>query len=366
MFRYFFIFLLLLIISFEHAQTLKKKKEELKKLKENIKQQEKIIKQKEKEKKIKFSILKKHKTTKKKLEKKINTLKYLEIKIKKKLLSTQNNLKSVKENIHTLYHLLNRELISLMWEDIDIELAKKDSLHSRIIKELIIETSKTLDNYNQKENELLSLKKRTKSSYFNIKKKKNLTISKKKKYDLSIKKLKRDISKLSKEEQKAIKLKEQYEKNAKELNDLITKLQLDLTKINYDYKFKTKLIWPLKGKIIRYFGIEKNPKYKRITIKSNGIDIQAEIGTAVHAVADGIVAFSNVYAGQGKLIIIDHKNGYYSLYSHNSKLLVSKGEEVKAGQIIALSGNSGQVEQPSLHFEIRKRGIPVDPLNFLK
>ncbi len=361
-----FFLILLLFASMIFSQSLNKKKEELKKLKENIKQQEQIIKQKEKQKKQKVSILKKHKKNKYKLEKKLNTLKYLERRIRKKLMSTQNTLQSVKKDIRTLKVLINKELVSLMWEDIDFQLQKNDDLHSNIISELISQTATVLDEYNKKENELLSLKRKTSYSYANVKKKKKLTITKKKKYELSIKKLKRDISKLSKEEQKAIKRKEQLEKNAKELNDLIAKLQMDLTKIDYDYKFKSRLIWPLTGKIIRKFGLETNPKYKRITVKSNGIDIQAKIGTKVHAVADGVVAFSNVYAGQGKLIIIDHKNGFYSLYAHNSRLLVSKGETVKAGQVIALSGDTGQVDQPSLHFELRKRGTPVDPMKFLK
>ena len=366
MYKNVLIIFFLAFYTFLSAQNLNKKKEELKKLQKDIQKQEKIIKEKEKQKQKKVSILKKHKSTTKKLAKKLSTLKYLEKKIKKELLSTQYNLQSVKKNIRTLHNLLDRELLSLMWEDIDLQLAKNDSLHSKVIAELITQTSQTLDQYNDKENKLLSIKKKTKSSYTKVKKKKKLTIKKKRKYDLTIKKLKKDITKLTKEEQKAIKLKEQLEKNAKELNDLISKLQMDLTKIDYDYKFKSKLVWPLKGEIIRKFGLEKNPKYKRITIKNNGIDIKAEIGTKVHAIADGVVAFSNVYAGQGKLIIIDHKNGYYSLYAHNSQLLVSKGESVKAGQVIALSGDSGQVEEASLHFEIRKRGTPVNPLDFLK
>ncbi len=349
-----------------NAQTLNQKKQELEKIKKSISKQEKIIQEKEKQKKEKTSILKKHTHTKKKLEKKLNTLKYLEKKIKKNLLSTQNNLKSVKSNIRTLKELLQKETLSLLWEDIDYQLAKKPETHPKIIAELISQTSEVLDKYNDKENELLNLTKKTKSSYWNVKKKKKLTITKKRKYEKTINKLQKVIREISEAEKKAIAKKKQLEKNAKELNDLIAKLQMDLTKIDYDYKFNDALVWPLQGEIIKKFGLERNPKYKRITTKNNGIDIKANIGTKVHAVADGVVAFSNIYAGQGKLIIIDHKNGFYSLYAHNSKLLVAKGDKVKAGQIIALSGKSGQVEVPSLHFELRKRGTPVNPLDFLK
>jgi len=153
---------------------------------------------------------------------------------------------------------------------------------------------------------------------------------------------------------------------AEALDELITKLQTEVITEEFSYKFSTdKLIWPVKGKILRPFGEQKSTEYKVSTI-NNGIDIKAVEGTSVKAVDDGVVAFAEWYNGAGKLVIVDHQNGYFTLYSHNSSLLVSRGEDVVKGQPIAFTGKTGSVQEPSLHFEIRRRGVPVNPMDFLE
>ena len=96
------------------------------------------------------------------------------------------------------------------------------------------------------------------------------------------------------------------------------------------------------------------------------IDLAVPIGTTVRAAAAGKVIFSGTQSGYGRLVIIDHGNGITTRYGHNSKLLVSVGQWVEAGERIALSGNTGNSTGPHLHFEIRINGSSVDPLKYLK
>ncbi|UCB51883.1 MAG: M23 family metallopeptidase [Candidatus Zixiibacteriota bacterium] len=96
-----------------------------------------------------------------------------------------------------------------------------------------------------------------------------------------------------------------------------------------------------------------------------GIDFAAKTGTEVKATADGkviLVVWDDMY---GKLVAVDHANGYATYYGHNSKILVNPGDAVRRNQVIALSGNTGRSSAPHLHYEIRKDDVPVDPGSFL-
>ncbi|MDR3412298.1 MAG: M23 family metallopeptidase [Formivibrio sp.] len=96
-----------------------------------------------------------------------------------------------------------------------------------------------------------------------------------------------------------------------------------------------------------------------------GIDYAAEIGTPVKAAGNGTVTFAAYHPEYGNMIDLDHGNGLLSRYAHNSKLEVHVGDKVSAGQEIALSGNSGRSTGAHLHFEIRYKNVPQNPLRFL-
>jgi murein DD-endopeptidase MepM/ murein hydrolase activator NlpD len=96
-----------------------------------------------------------------------------------------------------------------------------------------------------------------------------------------------------------------------------------------------------------------------------GIDIAAPEGKEVKATAKGLVKFSGWDDHYGNLIIIDHENGYETYYGHNSKLSVSKGQMIRRGQVIALSGNTGRSSAPHLHYEIKRGGVSVNPENYI-
>jgi murein DD-endopeptidase MepM/ murein hydrolase activator NlpD len=115
--------------------------------------------------------------------------------------------------------------------------------------------------------------------------------------------------------------------------------------------------WPARGRVITGFtGKGAN----------EGINIAVPEGTPVKAAGDGVVAYSgNELKGYGNLVLIRHDNGYVSAYAHNGDLNVKRGERVNRGQVIARSGQTGNVSSPQLHFEIRKGSNPVDPMPYL-
>src|SRR3984885_1740506 len=118
--------------------------------------------------------------------------------------------------------------------------------------------------------------------------------------------------------------------------------------------------WPVRGKVITAYGAKANGK------SNDGINLAVPEGTPVKAAEDGVVAYSgNELKGYGNLVLVRHSNGYVTAYAHASELLVKRGDTIKRGQIIAKSGQSGEVGSPQLHFEIRKGSNPVDPLQFL-
>ena len=90
---------------------------------------------------------------------------------------------------------------------------------------------------------------------------------------------------------------------------------------------------------------------------------RSPMGTEVHAAENGVVAYSgDELKGYGKLILIRHADNWVSAYAHNDELLVKRGDSIRRGQIIAKTGKSGGVDQPLLHFELRKGSQPVDPM----
>src|SRR3954454_1678004 len=118
--------------------------------------------------------------------------------------------------------------------------------------------------------------------------------------------------------------------------------------------------WPVRGKVITSYGAKTNGK------ANDGINLAVPEGTPVKAAEDGVVAYSgNELKGYGNLVLVRHTNGYVTAYAHASELMVKRGDTIKRGQIIAKSGQSGEVGSPQLHFEIRKGSSPVDPLQFL-
>ncbi len=117
-----------------------------------------------------------------------------------------------------------------------------------------------------------------------------------------------------------------------------------------------RLAWPVAGRVSVDFGDSTAGG-----LRSNGIEIEAERGADVHAVQEGRVVYADWLPGRGLLIILDHGDGYLSLYGHNEQLFQQVGARVQAGEAIATAGDSGGRKTPGLYFEIRRAGKPVNP-----
>jgi murein DD-endopeptidase MepM/ murein hydrolase activator NlpD len=118
--------------------------------------------------------------------------------------------------------------------------------------------------------------------------------------------------------------------------------------------------WPVRGRVIAGYGAKTSGK------QNDGINVAVPEGTPVKAADDGVVTYAgNELKGYGNLVLIKHSNGYVTAYAHTSELMVKRGDTIKRGQIIAKSGQTGEVQSPQLHFEIRKGSMPVDPTQFL-
>ncbi|QIE73649.1 murein hydrolase activator EnvC [Glaesserella parasuis] len=118
---------------------------------------------------------------------------------------------------------------------------------------------------------------------------------------------------------------------------------------------------PVSGKIINRFGSTQMGE-----IKWNGVVIQASVGTPVRAIAGGRVILATWLQGYGEVVVIEHGKGDMSLYGYNQSVNVRKGERVQAGQVIASVGNSGGQSRSALYFEIRRKGVAVNPLKWVQ
>lgn len=124
---------------------------------------------------------------------------------------------------------------------------------------------------------------------------------------------------------------------------------------------RKKLSWPVAGRITTNFGgtLVGN-------LRSDGIEIDADRGANVRAIHEGKVAYADWHPAFGLVIILDHGNGYLSIYGNNEQLFREKDAQVKAGDTIATVGDSGGRKRPGLHFEIRRAGKPVDPAGWFR
>lgn len=157
---------------------------------------------------------------------------------------------------------------------------------------------------------------------------------------------------------------EQLKQNEQELStalarikDMVTKA-IELVGLSH---LKGQLGWPVNGKLNNRFG-----RQRRGSLRWKGVVIQSATGTPVSTVHQGLVLFADWLKGFGWVIVIDHGDGYMSLYGHNQTLLKAVGEKVEAGEPIALVGKSGGQDRAGLYFEIRHQGIAINPAFWCK
>ncbi len=161
--------------------------------------------------------------------------------------------------------------------------------------------------------------------------------------------------------------------NLSQMNDLNPKVALTAgtqlkvgisrtSRLPTGYAYRNKFIWPLPGgRITSTFGRRSNP-FAGFRQYHNGIDIGAPMGTPVRAAGDGLVILAGRTGGYGNCVFVRHANGFVSVYGHNKKIVVTRGDIVKQGQTIAEVGRTGSATGPHLHFEIRKFHQPMNPM----
>jgi len=169
----------------------------------------------------------------------------------------------------------------------------------------------------------------------------------------------RNTSSISYDENTTTQLATEIDQKSKDLENLMAKVSDRL-----DYLNSIPSIYPVYGTITSPFGMRKSP-YGYGSEFHPGIDIAVPVGTPVKAAGNGTVTYAGWLSGYGKAIMIDHGYGITSVYGHNSEILVKVGQNVKRGDIIAKSGNTGRSTGPHVHFEVRLNGNPIDPMKYL-
>jgi septal ring factor EnvC (AmiA/AmiB activator) len=168
-----------------------------------------------------------------------------------------------------------------------------------------------------------------------------------------------------------------HEQALQELRDSAEQLQVMMKKIADEkwalpsafvplYEQRGKLPWPLEGRVITSFGLQRHPRFNTI-VMNNGVEIApAKDRSLILAVHAGKVAFADYFQGYGNLLILDHGMTYYTLYGHCSQFLVNVGDMVRTDQPVALVGDSGSLNGECLYFEVRYKTKALDPLQWLK
>ena len=178
---------------------------------------------------------------------------------------------------------------------------------------------------------------------------------------LAVARLSQDI------ESKGTQLK-RMEENRAELERLLTTIEEAVSDLQVPEGYQAfaaargKMSWPVLGRPSNSFGRPRNAGKMRW----QGVNIPAPAGATVSAIHQGRVVYADWFRGSGLLLIIDHGEGFMSLYAHNQALLREVGEWVSAGTPISTVGDSGGLNQPALYFEIRKDGKPTNPANWIK
>ncbi|MBW6514125.1 MAG: peptidoglycan DD-metalloendopeptidase family protein [Candidatus Syntrophosphaera sp.] len=279
--------------------------------------------------------------------------------------TVKTELRSVEERIRDLNGLQNSQLDKLVRVERKLGTTKVSHKDQHLLALMASQTREKLDGLGDVQVSLVAEQNQKGREYSLANTKVQKTYSTSRNLGNKVKNLESQKTKLTKEQQKLQTQIAKLQKDAAQLESLIAQIIAQSGKEPASYKFSAKTIaWPLRGRIIRSFG-EETRSYGT-SVVCNGIDIAAPEWTTVVAADAGEVVFSGSYGGQGKLVIIDHKNGFFTVYAYNNELLVANGATVSKGQAIAKSGMTGSATVPSLHFEVRKDGRAVNPLSYLE
>jgi septal ring factor EnvC (AmiA/AmiB activator) len=158
----------------------------------------------------------------------------------------------------------------------------------------------------------------------------------------------------------------ELEESSKKLREMIKRLERQKVITGKGFRaLKGRLPWPVNGEVIVPFGKYKDPKFN-IPVFKSGIEIKVKKGAIARAIAGGRVVFADWFKGYGQLLIINHGSGYHSLYGNLSEIFHETGDIIKRGTAIGKIGESGLLNVPTLYFEIRYKGKPLNPMQWLR
>jgi len=161
---------------------------------------------------------------------------------------------------------------------------------------------------------------------------------------------------------------DEHKRLVQELEEVAARLKLmtlETESVNSSFaSLKGHLPMPVAGSVISFFGIEKDLRFATVT-RNKGIEIETESGAPVKVVHQGKVVFASWMKGYGNLLVVDHGSGYYSVYAHLDKFTCKINDQLKTMEVVGEVGQGVFSETPSLYFEIRKDGVPEDPLTWV-
>jgi septal ring factor EnvC (AmiA/AmiB activator) len=363
--KYMLFLMLCLLWTISYADELDDKMRQLREVQKQLENTQQKVKQTETKKKQAETDIQRTSSLNRRTEDNLRKLRSEELVIRDSLRSVQQRLENAESGLKAMHRAQNAELDMLLRVDRSYRQQGIKHRDHRLLNSFITGSRKKIDILSGYRVALTFERELHQSKAVKVTRGVKEESTKNVQYDKKIKTLATQTKQLT-QEQKTLQVQvEKLKKDSASLEGLVNQLMAKQGKTPSSYQFTGKKIaWPLRGAIIRGYGEET--KSYGTSVVNNGIDIAAAEGTKVVAADDGEVIFSDRYGGQGKLIIIDHKNGFFTLYAYNSELLAAKGTKVKRGQTIAKSGMTGSASQASLHFELRKDGKAINPIPYLE
>ena len=177
-----------------------------------------------------------------------------------------------------------------------------------------------------------------------------------------VKKMEQDITNQGNRLDKMVADEQQLQQLLKEIRNIMPSMLTEIDKREPFSKQRGRLKWPVKGKVKKLFGKSR----QAANLKWNGVLIPSKEGKEVKAISHGRVAYSDWLRGYGMLVIIDHGDGYMTLYGYNQALYKETGDWVEEGEVIATVGRSGGQAKSGLYFEVRVKGQPSNPTKWCR
>ncbi len=273
------------------------------------------------------------------------------------------------KGIHKLYYQPDPIFIILTEEDMTkaFRIIRNGQKIVNLDKKLIVQYRSELNKLAIQQTELKNLFSSLKKEEEELKETEKAQLQKKKEREVLLAKVQKDKTAYEK------KIKE-LEENAKRLTRLLQETQKkekrtgksEITILEGEFtKRKGHLLWPVSGRVVAHYGSQKDPVFN-VPVFRSGIYINAAPGTPVKASAEGKVVYANYFKGYENLVIISHGEGYYTVYGNLANMNVKEGNYVKTGQTIGSVSDKSNIETTALYFEIRYRGKPLNPEQWLK